>query len=273
MNASIVGLGLIGGSIARRLLAEGWSVTGFDHDPATVNAARAAGIRASVATADAMNVACDVVILALPVLSIFPALHQLAERDAALILDVASTKRAVIDAAEAAGIGARFVGCHPLAGSHESGFAAARADLFEGARVFLCPTPLTDPQLVRATRDLWQSLGALPEVVSADEHDHELAAISHLPQTLATALANALHSAGINHQRLGPGGRDMTRLAASNPAVWSDILLTNGDYLRQHIADVIAGLEEVLSALDQRDGERLTGVFAAGRSWTTDSTS
>ncbi|HEX6062848.1 MAG TPA: prephenate dehydrogenase dimerization domain-containing protein [Longimicrobiales bacterium] len=106
------------------------------------------------------------------------------------------------------------------------------------------------------------------EIVDAEEHDQELALTSHLPQTLATALANALRSAAIPRQRLGPGGRDMTRLAASSPHVWSDILLTNADNLQQPIADVIAALQEIGVALAGNDRERLLSVFAAAQAWT-----
>lgn len=268
MKVCIAGLGLIGGSIAKRLQAQGVTVSGFDRDPDTVAAARAAGIRAELTAAESIHAACDVIVLALPVLSILPALEALKASDADLIIDVASTKRSVIAAAEAIGIAPRFVGCHPLAGSHEAGFAAARGDLFEGAPVFVCAAPSTSGRALSAARHFWRSLGARVEIVDAEEHDQELALTSHLPQTLATALANALRSAAIPRQRLGPGGRDMTRLAASNPHVWSDILLTNADNLQQPIADVIAALQEIGVALAGNDRERLLSVFAAAQAWT-----
>ena len=267
MKVCIAGLGLIGGSIAKRLLAQGVTVSGFDRDPETVAAARAAGICAEVATAESIKTTCDVVILALPVLSTLPALEALRTNDADLIMDVASTKRRVIAAAEAAGLGQRFVGCHPFAGSHESGFGAARADLFEDARVFVCAAPSTSGRALTDARHFWDSLGARVEVMDAEEHDREVALTSHLPQTLATALANALRSAAVPRERLGPGGRDMTRLAASSPHVWSDILLTNADHLQQPIADVIAGLQEISVALELSDRERLASVLTSAHEW------
>lgn len=266
MTACVVGLGLIGGSMARRLLAAGHTVIGFDRDADTVDAARALGIDARQSCEDLAQLSCDVVILAVPVLSIIPLLPQLADSDARLVIDVASTKRAVVEVADAV-LPNRFVGCHPLAGSHESGFAAARADLFVSAPVFICPTAQTSPVALRAAQQFWHLFGARVELMDPEEHDRELAAASHLPQTLATVLANALHTAAIEPNRLGPGGRDMTRLAASDPRVWADILLTNRDNLRHNIADVVAGLEEVLTALDQHDGGRLTSVLAAGQRW------
>ena len=268
MKVCIAGLGLIGGSIAKRLQAQGVTVIGFDRDAETVAAARAAGIHAELTAAESMQAACDIIVLALPVLAILPALEALQASDADLIIDVASTKRSVLAAAEASGIAPRFVGCHPLAGSHEAGFAAARGDLFEGAPVFLCAAPSTGGRALSEARHFWRSLGARVEMVDAEEHDHELALTSHLPQTLATALANALRSAAIPRQRLGPGGRDMTRLAASSPHVWSDILLTNADNLQQPIADVIAALQEIGVALAANDRERLLSVFAAAQAWT-----
>jgi prephenate dehydrogenase len=271
MKACIVGLGLIGGSIAKRLQAQGVIVSGFDANPETVAAARAAGIRAELSSAASIHAACDVVILALPVLSVFPALHAARTCDADLIIDVASTKRLIVMAAENNGLGPRFVGCHPLAGSHESGFHASRADLLVDAPVFLCPAPSTSGRALSAARQLWRSLGARVEIIDAEDHDQQLALTSHLPQTLATALANALRSAAIERARLGPGGHDMTRLAASSPQVWSDILLTNADNLRQPIADVIAALQDISVALEQKDHARLFSVFAAAQRWAHES--
>jgi prephenate dehydrogenase len=267
MKVCIVGLGLIGGSIAKRLQAHGVIVSGFDRDPHAVAAARAAGIRAELSATESINATCDVLILAVPVLSIFPALPALHASDAGLIMDVASTKRVVVASAEAGGIGQRFVGCHPLAGSHESGFASSRGDLFVGAPVFLCPAPSTSGRALTAARHFWRMLGARVEIMEAEEHDHELALTSHLPQAMATALANALHSAGTQRGRLGPGGRDMTRLAASNPDIWSDIMLTNADNLQQAIADAIAALQEISVALELKDRIRLLSVFSAAQQW------
>lgn len=269
----VIGLGLIGGSIAKRLVANGGSVAGFDADVATVDAARAAGIDARAGAQPDEAADCDLCVVALPVLAIPAVLEAIAATNCPLIIDVASTKRAVVLAAEHAGLGPRFVGCHPFAGSHHYGFDAADASLFEGARVFLCPTSFTTPAALTAASTFWRLLGAVPELMDADEHDRELAATSHMPQTVASTLANVLQSLGLESSALGPGGRSMTRLAASSPDIWQDILLTNADYLRQPLGSLVAGLNEMLTALDQHDAERVHGLLESARDWAEPATS
>src|SRR5690606_35860061 len=160
------------------------------------------------------------------------AMEELLQRIAALtstapITDVGSTKRAALIAAEKAGLASRFVGAHPLAGDHRSGWNAARANLFRGATVFLCPSATSSPDAVAAVRSFWERLGGTCRIASAAEHDERMAWISHLPQVVASALANTLAAAEHPPADLGPGGRDTTRLAASSPALWGSICTTN----------------------------------------------
>lgn len=272
-SACVIGLGLIGGSIAKRLLADGMTVAGFDADPATVSAARAAGIHAHAGGLERLPADCDICIVALPVLSIPPVLEALASTNCQLIMDVASTKRTVQLAAEHAGIGPRFVGCHPFAGSHHCGFDAADGNLFTNARVFLCPTSFTAPATLAAANAFWQSLGADPLIMDAADHDRELAVTSHLPQIAASTLANVLQSLALEPALLGPGGRSMTRLAGSSPAIWTDVLFTNADNLAQPIGNLIAGLNEMLVALEQRDAQRVYNVLESARQWAEPATS
>ena len=156
---------------------------------------------------------------------------------AALATDVASLKVAVLGAA-AAGSRAHparrpapvFVGAHPMCGTERSGYAAARDDLFDGARVWLCPLPDRGSATALAiARDFWTLLGGRPRSVAAPRHDRIMANASHLPQLVSNALAAVMDDAGLAPDLLGPGGRDMTRLAGSSPTMWLPLLKALAD--------------------------------------------
>ena len=269
-DAAVVGLGLIGGSVARDLLARGVRVRAFD--PALVGARMApahplAGVRVVPALEELAG--AELVVLATPV-SATPALlaalrpHLAAAR---LVVDVGSTKRSVVRAAGALGVGERFVGCHPLAGDHRSGWEASREGLFRGARVYLCATPGTARGAVARAAGLWRSLGAHPVEMDAAEHDRLLAWTSHLPQSAATALAVALAGAGIPPAALGPGGRDTTRLAGSSPELWTAVAADNADFLAEALNALEARLAELRACLAAGDVEATARFFGAGRAW------
>jgi prephenate dehydrogenase len=236
-SAAVIGLGLIGGSLARDLAAKGVRVFAADRDEASVRTAA----EQEIARPLAWNEPVDVVVLAVPVLAARQLLRELAGRmgGVRLITDVGSTKRSIVDAAEQVGIGDRFVGSHPLAGDHRSGWEASRTGLFQGAPVYLTPSRSTDADALELARELWTMVGAVPEVMDAAEHDRRLAWTSHLPQAASTALARALAEAGIARSDLGPGGRDVTRLAGSSPEMWADILADNAD----EVAPALEALE------------------------------
>ncbi|CAA9302302.1 MAG: Prephenate dehydrogenase [uncultured Gemmatimonadetes bacterium] len=244
-RAVVIGLGLIGGSVARDLAARGVYVLGYDRDPATLaEALRDGGIHEALSDLDAD---ADLVVIAVPVSVAAAVLRGLGPRlrAATLITDAGSTKASIVQAAQEAGLVARFVGSHPLAGDHRSGWSASRAGLFVGARVFLSPTASTAPDALDAAHALWRDLGATTEAVDAAEHDRRLASISHLPQALATALASLLSAQAFGRADLGPGARDMTRLAGSSPEMWTAIAADNA----HHLVPAVAALEERLGAL------------------------
>lgn len=269
-RAAVVGLGLVGGSVAREFAARGIHVLGYDRDPATLEAAcRAGSVQVALDPALEGIKAVDVVVLAVPV-SATPGVLQSAlphlER-IRLIADVGSTKASAIAAAEALGIGSRFVGCHPLAGDHRSGWAASRLGMFQGARVFLCPTSDTGESALALAREFWEALGARPEIVDAAEHDRRLAWTSHLPQAVSTALALTLAEAGVHPQELGSGGRDTTRLAGSSPEMWTDIALDNAPELRVALDALEQHCRELSTALATADRKKIQSLFAAGHRW------
>lgn len=269
-TVALAGLGLIGGSLARDLAARGVRVLAYDRDPGTLRAALAEGVaHAALGPALEGAEAAEVVVFALPVTAAPDALRAALPhlRRARLVTDAGSTKRSVGAAAEALGIGARFVGSHPLAGSHEHGWGAARGGLFRGARVFLSPAARSTEEALRLARELWLGVGAEPEVVDPAEHDRLLAWTSHLPQAASTALALALAAEGVPPGELGPGGRGATRLAGSSPEMWAAIARDNADHLLPALDSLRGRLDELRAALARGDEPALHAFFAAGRAW------
>jgi prephenate dehydrogenase len=244
MNVGIVGLGLVGGSLARDLVGAGHAVIGCDASSASRRGARRAGIGVIPVRGgwDAFG-DCDVVVFALPVTAAVEALRDAAPHlaNVALVTDVGSTKRSIVAAAERSGIGARFVGSHPMAGGTGSGWAAGRPGLFAGAPVYLCPARTATARARRLAATLWRAAGGRPAVMSAARHDRLVSLSSHLPQFASSAVARVLARRDVRRASLGPGGRDVTRLAAASEAMWAAIGADNAD--------------EVLRALDGLDAE------------------
>jgi prephenate dehydrogenase len=269
-TVAIIGLGLIGGSLARDLAARGIRILGSDKDFASFRGAFTTGAANDLfeVSPDA-PLAAEVVVIAVPVLAAAQVLRSLAPHldGVRLVTDVGSTKGSIVRAAEELGIGARFVGSHPLAGDHRSGWDASRAGLFDGARVFLTPAASTGDDALHLARELWTMVDARPEVMDADEHDARLAWTSHLPQAVSTALALSLDRSGIPRSELGPGGRDVTRLAGSNPDVWIDILLDNADALASALAAMAASLSGVQRAVISGDRDELRRLLTQARTW------
>jgi prephenate dehydrogenase len=269
-SAAIIGLGLVGGSLARDLAAHGWRVVGHDCDADVLEAARRSGVLNQSLGSDLEGLEdVDVTVLAVPVQEGPQLLRLLQPRlgASALVLDVGSTKRAICAQAEALGLGTCFVGAHPFVGDHRSGWAASRTGLFCGARVFLCPLPTTPDAVLERARELWHLLDARTEVISADAHDAQLAWSSHLPQLVSSALAGALHSAGILPQQLGRGGRDVTRLAASDPQVWTGIVLENAGYTVQALALLERCLADLRRHIESSDEAAIRAAFVRASRW------
>jgi prephenate dehydrogenase len=264
-SAGIIGLGLIGGSLARDLAARGLRVFAWDRDEAAVRAAAEQGIARPLTWDEPM----DAVVLAVPVLAARELLRELAGRmeGVRLITDVGSTKRSIVEAAEDLGIGARFVGSHPLAGDHRNGWEASRKDLFKRARVYLVPTSTTTPEAMRLARQLWVMVEGRPDETHLDEHDLLLAWTSHLPHALSSALARALDAGGIPRTELGPGGRDVTRLAGGSPAMWADILIDNAAEIGPALEALEGQLRTLRDAVHRADRDQLQRFFEDGRAW------
>jgi prephenate dehydrogenase len=267
-SVAVIGLGLIGGSIARDLAGRGIRVLGFDHDHGALEAARAEGVVSAALEATLVGIdAADLVVVALPVRFAVRMLKTLALRTRdTVITDVGSTKRTIVSAAEEAGLGPRFVGSHPLTGDHRSGWGASRVGLFRRAPVFMTPGS-SSPAAIRKVERLWRAIGARPQRLSTSEHDRLLARTSHLPQVIASALGMSLAREEVRPDELGPGGRGMTRLAASNPDLWADIAFDNRDELSAAVAQMQVALAEVRVLLASGNEPGLREWFARGRSW------
>ncbi|HEX2190438.1 MAG TPA: prephenate dehydrogenase/arogenate dehydrogenase family protein [Longimicrobiaceae bacterium] len=269
-TAAVVGLGLVGGSLARDLAERGVRVLGHDRDPESVRAAlRDGAVHAALGPGLQGVEEAELVVLAVPVTAAPAVLEALAPRirSARLVTDVGSTKRSVCDAAEALGLGERFVGSHPMAGSHLSGWEASRPGLFAGARVYLCPTASTAAPALELARELWAGVGALPETADAAEHDRLLASTSHLPDLASAALARTLAAGGVHRSLLGRGGRDVTRLAGGSPEMWTAIALDNAAPLAEAVEAMRAHLDDLRAALLRGDADALHEFFAAAREW------
>lgn len=266
---AILGLGLIGGSIAlaARQVWPSSLVIGVDNKDVLEQAM----VRHAIdVAADEPYVIADagLVILAAPVRQNLQLLAQLAEHveQAAVITDVGSTKRVMVEAARSLPPRFTFVGGHPMGGAARGGFEAARPDLFKGRPWIFTPHSDAAGDALEKLFAFASALGAVPKTMGAAEHDRVLAFLSHLPQLTASALMDAVGSAAGDGLALaGRGLVDTTRLAASPAGIWEDIAATNADEIRSALDSLIARLTELRDGLD--DAERIERLFEAANRW------
>ncbi|MEO8545460.1 MAG: prephenate dehydrogenase/arogenate dehydrogenase family protein [Burkholderiaceae bacterium] len=237
----LIGCGLMGGSFALALKRAGLvkRVVGYSKSPSTTERARQLGVIDVEAPSALLAVSgADIVLLAVPVASTestFKAIKHLVTPQM-LIMDVGSTKRDVVDAARRAlreQIGC-FVPAHPIAGKELSGVENADADLYMGRQVVLTPIERTSTIQTQQAVDVWSALGCRVIRMAPEAHDAAFAAVSHLPHLIAFAMMNAISGQPMGRDFLslaGPGFRDFTRIAASDPAMWRDVMLSNREEL------------------------------------------
>jgi prephenate dehydrogenase len=244
----IVGVGLIGGSIGLAARAAGWEVIGVDAPIVLEKATELEAIDRASTLKEARE--ADLVVLAAPISRIAALIEDLAPTDAC-VTDVASTKTKIVYEAEARDL--RFVGGHPMAGSQLSGVVNAREDLFHGARYFLTPAGETDPETYREVARFVRSLGAMPTAIDPEKHDLLVAALSHLPHLMAVALLKV--ASDISPEALsfaGPSFRDLTRVGASSPELWSDILAENAPALGEVLGAFAGAMAQLGSEISNR---------------------
>ena len=271
----VIGLGLIGGSFAKGLRESGVcrEVVGVDLDPQSRQLAVELGVVDRCE--EDLALACqgaDVIQLAVPILAMEKLLALLARMDLgqAVLTDVGSAKGNVVRAAQEAfaGMPARFVPGHPIAGSEQSGVEASNAQLFRRHKVILTPLEQTDPDALDLVDRLWRELGADVERMQVERHDEVLAATSHLPHLLAFGLVDSLakRSENLDIFRYAAGGfRDFTRIAGSDPVMWHDIFLANREAVLRTLDTFRNDLDALRDAVDAGDGHQLLGVFTRAR--------
>ncbi len=268
---AIIGVGLIGGSLARALRRAGkrLEIVGYGRNHLNLQRALELGVidRFETRIADAVQGA-DMIVVAVPVGSMAKVLRELAPHVAAeaVVTDVGSTKGSVIDDARGA-LGEllpQFVPGHPIAGNERRGVEASTAGLFEDRAVLLTPVAETRPVALARVRAMWQTTGARVIEMDAGRHDRILAATSHLPHVLAFALVDTLarmdDSEEIFNYAAG-GFRDFTRIASSDPLMWRDICVANRDAILAALGEYRNGLDAIMQAVERGDGDALMKLF------------
>jgi prephenate dehydrogenase len=268
-RVAVLGLGLLGGSVALAARKHGAArcVVGATRKPAVLEQALRVG--AVDETGDPAEVVrgADLVVLATPVFAMGDMARRIAPalREGAIVTDVGSVKAGLAETLP--GLlprNVRYVGSHPMAGSHERGLDAARADLFEGAPCVVMGDG--EPEARDRLAGFWRALGARVVVRSPADHDAEVAWMSHVPHLLAFAFAEALAAAPEDAREVeGAGFRDFTRIAHSDPELWADILTANRKAIGAPIQAVARSLEALARALEADDAEAVERIVAAGR--------
>ncbi len=279
---TIWGVGLIGGSLGLALKANGFSgqLVGLGRRRSTLENALARDAVDSVTTdiADGVENAALVVICT-PVEYVPMFVRQLAEcvvspiQRPIVVTDVGSTKLEMVKAVEnllsQTGDAITFVGGHPMAGSHEVGVNAARANLFENAKCVLTPTANTSPEALRFIEKLWEFVGAVPYLLSPEVHDMLIGAASHLPHLLASVLTNTVSDVETDVGKAldfaATGFRDTTRIAAASPELWTQIFSQNREILLLLIDKLVANLMEFKDLLQTDELDEIEGVLAAAK--------
>ena len=275
----LIGCGLMGGSFALALKKAGLvkRVIGYSKSPSTVEKARRMGVIDVTAESALLAVSgSDIVLIAVPVAaseSTFKAIRHLVD-PGVLFMDVGSTKRDVVDAARRV-LKERlpsFVPAHPIAGREVAGIEHADAALYQGRKLIITPLEQTDPVLVQKATDVWSAVGCQVLKMTPEHHDAAFAAVSHLPHLLAFAYMTAMGQQPGGQEYLslaGPGFRDFSRIAASDPTIWRDILLSNREeVLKQSEAFRLAldALEAQMRAWDGPELQRMIQTASAARS-------
>jgi prephenate dehydrogenase len=267
----VIGCGLMGGSFALALKRAGLvkRVIGYSKSPSTTDRAKKMGVIDDAAESALLAVSgSDIVLIAVPVAAsetTFKAIRHLVE-PGVLFMDVGSTKRDVVDAARRVlkERVAHFVPAHPIAGKEAGGVQHADATLYQGRQVILTPLPQNDAALVQKATEVWSAIGAQVLKMTPENHDAAFAAVSHLPHLLAFAYFSAVsrQPAGEDFLALaGPGFRDFTRIAASDAAVWRDILVANREEILKQSLRFRHTLDAIEHVMRSGNGEALEDLI------------
>jgi prephenate dehydrogenase len=261
----------MGGSIARQARRAGIpTILGWSPEPVERSAAARDGVLDDApAAAELVAERAELLVLAAPPAANRELLARLGPRLAAgaLATDVGSVKRAIVAQAAALGLATRFAGSHPMTGTHEQGFAASRAGMFCGVVVYVTPAHGGEAA-AREVAHFWETvLEAHAVLIDAARHDAQVAVTSQVPQIVASLLARFLAAHMPPGATLGPGARDTTRLAGSNPALWTEIVLLNRDELLPALRSLEQPLGEIERALETGDARAVYDWLAAAAQW------
>jgi prephenate dehydrogenase len=272
-SLGVIGLGAIGGSLAwQSRLAGVARVVGYSPNPAEgVQALKASAVTELATSPEGAAAGLELVVLAVPPGATLELLEPIgaALDSTAYLTDVCSVKDPIVAKAVAAGIGDRFAGSHPLAGTHESGFASARPDRLRGCVVYVCESGTSLGHRAAATvAAFWEeTLEAFPVLMHPEIHDRQLAWTSHLSQAVASALARVLADQGLGGVSFGTGTRDTTRLAASSPEMWTDIFLYNRTAVGEALEQVEMSVSKLRALLAGGDRTALRRYLETARSF------
>lgn len=278
---AFIGLGLIGGSIARaiRKVNPSAKITIFDHHAGEININKI-GIKSGAELALEDGVAnkvtgnikdlssADYIFLCAPVIKNIEYLKDLKPiiKESVIITDVGSVKNEIVTAAEELGLSSVFVGGHPMAGSEKTGYANSSDRLLENAYYII--TPCHNGESIRKAQQLKElvaSIHALPVILDSKSHDGTVATISHVPHLVACALVELVKKNDDPNETmrtLAAGGfKDITRIASSSPAMWRDICLSNSEAISNYLGELINSLSEIKNAVDEKSPEYITGLF------------
>ncbi len=271
-----VGLGLIGGSIAKAIhkFYPDWKIIAYNRNPDVTAQALQDGIIQGVATdIDLSFSICDIIFLCTPVstnVNYLPKLKKVL-KEGALITDVGSVKTEMHEAVQTAGLSHCFIGGHPMAGSEKTGYSNATDRLIENAYYILTPGEEVNLFTVSEFSSLITSLGAIPMIISYEEHDYITAAISHLPHVVASSLVNLVENLDNEEEHMrtiaAGGFKDITRIASSSPVMWQQICLTNSKNISKVLDAYIRSLIQYRVEIDNKNAEELYRLFADSREY------
>jgi prephenate dehydrogenase len=276
LKVSIIGLGLIGGSLARALYERTGitKISAVDKDIITLEKAKKDGyIIYGNTKLDQYIIESDIIFICTPVKytkKYLEDLHRIVKPQC-IITDVGSTKGDIIDFANNLPNTSNFIGGHPMAGSEKGGYETSYSHLFENAYYILCPTMNTPHQSVRVLFNLLESTGAIPLIMDAEKHDLIVGSISHVPHIIASALVNLvkeINTSDSTVQMLAAGGfRDITRIASSNPEIWESIVISNASKTISILDNYIQILNNIKNSISRCDSKVIYDFFESAKNY------
>ncbi|MDO4463238.1 MAG: prephenate dehydrogenase [Bacillota bacterium] len=275
-TCGFIGLGLIGGSIARALrkFYPECRLLAYDINNKALEAAVKEGIiNTPLSSINESFRSCDYIFLCAPVTENDNCLMELKKylSPDCLLTDVGSVKTDIHKNIEKAGLSSQFIGGHPMAGSERTGYINSRALLLENAYYILTPCEGVPEEIISDFKELIASLGAIPLILTCSQHDYVTAAISHLPHVVAASLVNLIKASdssdGIMKLIAAGGFKDITRIASSSPVMWQQICLTNGENISSLLGSYIDSLNRIKTEIDHAGGDSLYHFFDEARSY------